>query len=328
MIMHNVRTIRNAVLLVVLTSIGGTMIVFSRLPVTADTAAAQSETLLTLEISTGQRRFLQREPIPLKFKLSNQTPLSIGWTGTLDFDRHVNLIMRSEGGVENKWTGAERSVVHAFGSGDTMDPGKSKEVSRLIGHGFVEQLFPQPGRYHFHAEFIYSDFSSGQRERKMISSDPILIEIAEPTGRERLAHTYLQTVIVPERDNWRLDERIPGLRYFTNNFRDSAYWKYIAYELGNVLMEKEQYQAAEDVFYDISDIDFFHSKRVDQTLSLLAGKLKRGAIRTRRVPDPSTFPTLTFGPPYVPAPGPPPAHIPPPVRVPVPTPTPENLPEG
>ncbi len=302
-------------------TIGLLAIVKSGASSTADSLA------LAVKMTTTQRIFLQGEPIPVNFELLNGTASPVGFIADLGFGKSTNLVVRRANGIEVRWTG-DNGADDRLPGGRMLPPGDSVKKPLLMEDQILKRLFSQPGNYQVRLEFKYVEYSSAERVERLVSSEPISIEIEEPRGIGLLAFNHLRNFIEPERHNWRLDERLPALRYFADNFRVTPYWKYLAYELGNLLIEKEQYLAAEDVLYDISDIDFFYSKRVEGALSFLAGKLKRGSPRTRRILDPSTFPRVTYGPPYVPAPGPPPPHIPPPVRVPVPTPTPENVPEG
>ena len=283
---------------------------------------------LRLEMSFSQNKYVRHEPIEFRSKLSNQTSERIMLQPPIKFDPRIDFLVQRENGSEIRWKSKDYYGYHhgsvVFGT-PSLQPGKVSEVRYLIDEEFATRMFAQPGRYRVRIEFDYEDLSTSERQRQTILSDHTFLEIEELRGANLLASTYLRNVIEPERGNWRLDERLPALRHFFNTFRDSVYWKYVAYELGSMLVEKQQYQAAEDVLYEISDVDFFYSKQVANALRECAIGLTKATPRTRRVPDPSTFPALTLGPPYVP--GPSPSHIPAPVRVPVPSPTPENLPD-
>lgn len=287
---------------------------------TASVVEATTNDLLNIRISTPQIKFVQHEPIPLTFRLSNLTAHPISWEGLLDFGDRVNLVMRTTNGVETRYKG-DRGLSYPSVSFEVMQPGENKEVQRLIDESFAERLFPQPGLYQFQAEFIYFDSSSGERERKLIISDPIIVEIEEPRGRNLLAYRYLRNVLAPTLN---LAERTEELRireYFSRHFNDTIYSKYKAFELGNLYLSLGQNAKAEDEFFSISDIDFYHAKRIEIELSGLAIKLGRPYRRTKRQPPPVDIP--------FPVPRPAPTaiiHNPPPpdgpVLIPIPNPTP------
>ncbi len=254
---------------------------------------AQSDTDLRLEMSFSQNRYVKHERIDFKFKLSNPTGDRIVLDGPRQFDPGIDFLVQRENGSEIRWKSKNyygNMGYRVLISPNTIAPGQANEARYLIDEKFATRMFPQPGRYRVRTEYAYEDLSNGGRELRTILSDHINIEVEGLQGVNLLASNYLNNVIETERRNGNPDEMFLALRHFANNFRDSVYWKYVAYELGNILIEKEQYQAAEDVFYDISDIDFFHSKRVDAALSLVGGKLGRLTYRTRRDRTPRDIP--------------------------------------
>ncbi|MGI8639073.1 MAG: hypothetical protein ACR2MG_03885 [Pyrinomonadaceae bacterium] len=263
---------------------------------------AQSQTTLTLEVSTPQRKYVLNEPFLLDFKLSNQTTVPITWNGIPMLGaRDVVAITRSEDGNEIKWDG-RRSSIDGFMDTEIMESNKNKEIQNLIYGGILDHIFPQPGRYQLRIEFRYLDLSYGQKQDVTIISNPIMIEITEPRGKDRLAYDYLKNIYEPVDRRLKTEELIPLQQRFVDNFSDTVYGKYMTFKLAENYMLTKQYKKAEDEFYKISDIDFYYSKRVDDQLRELAGKLHRPNRRTKRLPDLSNIPVARELPPSPPPP--------------------------
>ena len=282
---------------------------------------AQNGDELSLHISREQRRFLRFEPIALNLKLSNETLTPIRWSGILDFGKSINFLIRSSNGAERIWKG-DRGFDDRTSGVHVMQTGNFVEVQRLIGDNFSEQLFPGAGQYQVRVEFEYVDSSSGELESKTALSNVVNIEIIEPTGKERAAYQYLKNVLGPVIDGNNRTEEVRIRQYFSGHFSDSVYWKYKAFELANIYMRLGQYANAEDEFFNISDIDYYHSKRVKAELEYLAGELRRPVPRSKRVRILTNIPVAVpiSVPPTAIVLNPPPANGP--VLIPIPSPTP------
>lgn len=285
---------------------------------TSNVTNAQTTNLLKFEISSPKRSYLQREPVPLRMAISNQTSEAIFFSGNLEFGANINLFMLVNG-VEVRWNGASSVIDSPAVHNEVLQEGRNKEVQKLIKEDFVERLFPNPGRYEFRAEFTYSDLSLGEAERKTISSNSIIIQIEEPRGRDRLAYDFLKNVIGPATRLGSRNEEVQARRHFANNFRTSVYWPYNIFDLANIYLSQDQYEDAENEFYDISDVDFYFSDRVELELDGLAKRLRRATRRTKRMNTPVAMPFVVPMPTVSVTPGVPPPNIPPPVALPVPT---------
>jgi hypothetical protein len=252
-------------------------------------AKAQSETPLTLEISTPQHKYLQFEPIIIDLKLSNQTTDPINWNGDLHIGgNNINLLMRSANGNEVRWKGDKGNVDIVVDS-EVLQAGKNKEIQNLIDARFAEQLFPQPGRYQFRVEFNYTGLTYNQRQNVTIVSNPITIDIDEPKGKERIAYGYLKQNYQRVLDNGNIVEKTRVFQHFVDNFSNTAYGKYIIFDLGKAYLEAKEYEKAEEAFYQISDVDFYYTKHVGEQLGKVTRELRRPTVRTKRPyvdPDP------------------------------------------
>ena len=282
---------------------------------------AQNGGELSLHISREQRRFRRFEPIALNLKLSNETLTPIRWSGIVDFGNSINLLIRSSNGAERIRRG-DRGFDDRTAGVHVMQEGNFVEEQLLIGDSLSEQLFPGAGQYQLRVEFVYVDSSSGEMESKTALSNVVTIEIVEPAGKDLAAYQYLKNVLGPVRDGSNRTDEVRIRQYFSGHFSDSVYWKYKAFELANIYMRLGQYANAEDEFFSISDINFYHSKQVDQELENMGRKLGRPIARTKRVRIltniPVAIPILSPNTPNTSVITVPP--IPAPIRIPHPTP--------
>lgn len=204
------------------------------------TVEAQNQATLTLQVSASQNRYLQLEPIPFNFKLSNQTTIPIKWDGmiidgTLVFDKNVNFLVRGDDNNIIRHTGIDHSI-DMITAGEVSLIGKNKEVKNLLSGNLLESLFPQPGSYQLQFEFTYRDFTYGQRRDVTILSNPVMIEITEPRGRNKLAYDYLKNVYEPVNRRGKVNDKIQVRQHFVDNFNDSVYGKYLTFNLASSYM--------------------------------------------------------------------------------------------
>ena len=143
-------------------------------PIQSNIVMAESNSLLILEVSSPKLTYLQREPIPLDFKLSNQSTSITTWVRRLSYP-NLNFISRSESGVEIRWVGEDHSVADRIPSAQTIGEGETITKSELIGMNLVKKLFPSPGRYELRVEV--QSYTYGQQQT--IVSSPISIDINE-----------------------------------------------------------------------------------------------------------------------------------------------------
>ncbi len=284
---------------------------------------AQTQASLKLEILTSQNQYFQLEPIPLRFKLLNQTAVPITWNAFLGIGPDINLIARAENGTETRWIGKNMSVDAPIMDTEIMQPGINKEEQNLIDESLAKKIFPSPGRYELRVEFVYRKYTNGQRQIETIVSNPVTVEIKSPLGINLLAYQYLNTQGLIN-GGGRLNEIIQAQQYFVNNFSNSVYWKYVTYDLAKIYMEQKDYVKAEREFYNISDLNFYYSEKVKLSLWNLAGKLNRPNPRSKRLPVPNIPPVSA--PVMVPSAVPIPFPNNPPVLIPIPNPNTNSTP--
>ncbi|HEX8195600.1 MAG TPA: hypothetical protein VF571_05260 [Pyrinomonadaceae bacterium] len=235
---------------------------------------AQSNAKLTLEVSSDKNSYLQFEPIPLFFKLSNENTIPVKWSGYLAISKNIYFLVRRDGGSENRFHGPESEMIMDW---ETLQPGKHKEQENLLNQYLGEQIFPQPGRYQVRVEFNYLDSTFGQLQRVKTMSNPITIDIQEPTGNDRQAYNFFKNTFEPVYKRFDQNEMLRLLQQFADNpnFKTTVYWKYIVYDLASIYFDKGENEKAEREFLRVARINFYHSKRVRDGIMEVARKLNR-----------------------------------------------------
>lgn len=320
--MEIIKPISNRVIASCLLTIAGCIVLIWM----SNTVAAQSSTQLTLEISTSQPKYLQREPIPLNFKLSNQTSVPIKWNGFFKVGGpNINLVTRLQNGSEIRWNGKDYEVETPTVDNEVTQPNKNKEEENLIDENIAEKLFPLLGRYEFRVEFVYISAQHDQLQTETIVSNQIIIDIDEPRGNDRKAYDYLKNIYDPIDESGNINEIMRSRQYFVDNFPNSVYWKYVTYKLATTYFSFGEHEKAECEFLKISEIDFYHSKQIEKQFQVLSRKLGRDKRNPAR--QPSVFPNAPIARP-VPVPSIAPVPFPnnPPVLIPIPNPNPNKKP--
>jgi hypothetical protein len=281
------------------------------------------EAQLSLEISTPRFNYVQLEPVVIDLKLSNQATVPLTWNGLFQIGgENTNLLIRAENGNEVRWKG--NSNIDIVMDTEVMQPGMKKEVQNLLPGDFIERRFPYTGRYQLRIEFNYLDFSYNKRKNITVVSNPITIDIVKPKDKDCNAYDYLKQIYYPVFTSGTITEKMRVGQYFLDNFSSNSYEKYIAFDLANRYFETKEYEKAEEVFFQISDVDFYYSKQVEKRLEELARKLNQPIRRTKRPPDYSNAPVAR----PVPAPIIVPVPLPnnPPVLIVIPNPNPNKTP--
>ncbi len=123
-------------------------------------------------------------------------------------------------------------------------------------------------------------------------------------------------------------EIAPRQQNFVDKFPNTAYWKYVAFDLAYGYLRLKDYEKAEREFYNISDLDFYYTESVKQSLREINNQyFHRANYRTKRqsVPDLVIPRQITNIPPgYTPIYNPPTEN--PPVLIPIPNANPNATP--
>lgn len=235
-------------------------------------AAAQASTAkLKLDISTPHNRYFHLESVPFDLRLSNQTTQAIRWNGLLMFGPSLSFVARNSSGVELRLEGKNMATGLFESPQRVMQPAGTFQGNELVATiGQLTRLFPEPGSYEVRVEFTYNDLDSGQRET--IVSNSVVVNIEEPHGINRQARDYLRDILEPNRTQ-PSREFVLLQQDFVDRFGNTAYGKYVIFELANAYLAKGEHIKAFRELVKISNVNFHYSKQVKATVAQLKAKL-------------------------------------------------------
>ncbi len=197
---------------------------------------------LSFEIAGLNSNYVLFEPIPISFKLSNQTNTAILFAATLSLGQNITFLVRKEGGEE-----VRVGPLHDGGMAPRfipMQPGKYYENQPLLENGNLEATFPNSGRYEVRVEFAYYKDPLGQEKEKILSNT-IVLNITEPQGIDRQAYEYIKQTIKPAQSRHNVRELVELRQQFADNFRNSVYRKYMIVKLAGSYRVLQEYRKAE-----------------------------------------------------------------------------------
>jgi len=244
---------------------------------------AQSETsILTLEVSLRQNKYVLREPIQLNFKLSNQTGAPIKFDGFYGLGQSVNFLVRDESGKEilyetSKYYRGGLTGIHE------LSPKKEIESENLLDGELSEIVFSKPGQYEVKVEFSYKT-GEGFMEPVKVLSNSFTININEPKGIDKLAYDYLTKIYEPARQKSNATPLKQLRQDFVDKFSNSVYSKYIAFELVQIYEGREDAKAMRELC-KIHNLNFFYSKDVKKRLLKINARLHPIVPKPNLLPD-------------------------------------------
>lgn len=231
-------------------------------------------TELTLRITTRQGvEYLPLEPVVVDLTLSNPTSSTTSWQGFLAVGRDVNFQSRDTSGQVRRWEG--RQYIGLIKSLPVaMSPGEEVKRQILLDRHLSSLLFPRSGRYELKVEFTYKTRDEEQRREVQISSNPISVDIKEPSGIDRLAYDYLRGPL--EEVSTQPDVRLLAQKRqeFVDRFGNSGYAKYVIFQLANTYQTLGENQKAARELCKLTGQKFYYSNAVEKKAYELEAKLR------------------------------------------------------
>jgi hypothetical protein len=227
---------------------------------------------LSFEISTPQNKYVQLEPIPFNFKLSNQSNEPIRWRGIPMIGQDIKFIVQDDTGQQVRWEGSGIGLIGTTFS--VIQPGQEVQKKDILnGASVLEKLFSRPGRYQVRAEFRY-DISPEVNRKETIISNPVTINVVEPQGNDRQAYNYIKQVIDPARYRERTANELQQLEQnFLDTYGNSVYAKYMAVELASGYKASGDNAKAKKELCKIHNVNFYYSEQVRRAIWEIDAKL-------------------------------------------------------
>lgn len=225
---------------------------------------AQTEiSKLTLEISTAKSDYLQLEPISVNLNLSNRTVQQISWKGLLMIGPDINFVSRNATGDEFRFEGNKYMTGLLGSSVKVMLAGEQTGQDILLDRQLAESLFPNAGEYTLQVEFLYSSDAEGKQKIKILSN-PVQVNIHEPTGINRQAYEYIKGPLEEVNGKSDVQAIVQSEEEFLNRFRNTVYAKYISISLARTYQTLGQNEKALRELCKISNENFYYSKEIQK----------------------------------------------------------------
>lgn len=187
---------------------------------------------LDLKISTDKEDFVQLEPIPIKFVISNNTTNSILGHTSLDFRYpwiKLVIIYNDKSTIFSSNT-LSSELVQVVVQPRIIIPGEKQEKTQVLRF-CLNKLFSQPGTYQIH--FVLQN-SVNQEE---ILSNTLTINILYPSGQDLAAFEYISNHGDPDdyfgSPSVNVDTKLRNnVEQFVKYFGDTVYGSYASLFLG------------------------------------------------------------------------------------------------
>lgn len=210
---------------------------------------------LKLEISATKEKYLQLEPIPISFTVSNPTSdFIVGHTSFNLTANKTNLLVKNESGEEKIFNGFSPLPKQVGIRPRPVKPGESHQVENILNYR-LNEMFPSPGKYQVKAIF----YNALSKEKAF--SNFINIEILAPEGLDKDAYDFinqspnLSMFFTGGMVSLEKQERIWGK--FLVNYDKTVYGDYVTYSLGEHFFYTGKHQEAVKQFEKLSNKDKF-----------------------------------------------------------------------
>jgi len=184
-------------------------------------------TELSLEIRSTKEVFVQLEPIPIIFKLSNNTNHSILGHGSFRFSSNfVSIFMKSPDGSTQEITPLSLDRILSVGKEVLIPPQTQVERSELLKLD-LNRYFTVPGIYKLQALF------KSRSGLDVIRSSWLAVTITEPHGANLAAYKFLKqgTNVARVYRMHETDEQRNFFEAFVANYENTLYAPYIQMNL-------------------------------------------------------------------------------------------------
>jgi hypothetical protein len=224
---------------------------------------------LTLEISLTKQSFVKLEPIPIIFKLSNNTNQTITGRISLRFtSNYLEILVQNPNGEIKKITPLSLNRVYSVSKDSTIPPGSQGQHTELLKLD-LNRHFPTVGNYKLQAVL------RGRNEQEAIRTNWLPITITEPQGANFAAYKFLKqgTDVAKLYESPETDQQWNFFEAFAASYPDSPYTNYLRFNLAEHYLWKGEDKKARELLEKLKlGKDFVFSAKVDEYLRKLNTK--------------------------------------------------------
>jgi hypothetical protein len=243
--------------------------------------AQTAESNLIVRLSIAKETYLQLEPVPLTFKVSNPTSQTVKWQGVFTFGSDMDLIVQPVGGEEKIIEGRSINTAALASAPISMQPGQEIASGAVIdGVNFFEKTFPSPGVYKVRVKFRYEKIDGDDFKKETVLSNPVTITVTAPQGSDFVAYNYLKnTLEKARRERASTEELIALQRNFVDSYGATVYGKNQIWKLALTYRSLGEDLKAARELCKIANDNTYCSKQVQQALYSIDIKLHPPDLR-------------------------------------------------
>jgi hypothetical protein len=226
---------------------------------------------LSLEITSPERSYMLLQPIPVIFRLGNNTNKNISGHATFRFSCNaVEMFVRDPSGHVQKIEPLSLFRARCITRDSNISPRTQIEYTELLSLD-LNRYFVSSGNFALQA-VLHSNAGPD-----IVRSPWLTISIDEPQGTDLAAYEFLKegTDVSRAFNRHETDEQGTFFEAFSANYPDSPYAPYIQYNLAGHYLFVGDFNKAKVKLDKLKSLKYFvFSTRVDEMLKELATKQK------------------------------------------------------
>lgn len=202
---------------------------------------------LTLKIRSTKEDFVQLEPIPIIFNLSNETAQPIVGHAALELpNKFVKLFMIEADGEPHEIQNLSPITAHTVAAPREISPGENLESKQVLAF-YLDKSFPHPGSYRIQAKLYDPSWTNE------IKSNLLTIRVLRPDG---LTLKALKSIKSMGASSYFFsgvgfsskEQERAALEDFAAKFGGTVYGDYATFSLGELYFYDKKYDQASKQF--------------------------------------------------------------------------------
>jgi hypothetical protein len=216
---------------------------------------------LTLKITSTKEDFVELEPIPIIFNLSNETSQAIVGHSALELaNNYVKLFIIEGNGELHEIQNLSPVTANTAAAPREISPGENLESKQALAF-YLDQSFPHPGIYQIQAKLYDPGWTNE------IRSNVLTIRVRAPKGQKLAALKYIKSLGASSYffsgvGFGSKEQERAALENFIANFGDTVYADYANFSLGELYFYDKKFKNASSRFSLLeSKTDFVFSDK-------------------------------------------------------------------